>query len=327
MTRTSRCRGATIVATLLSLGTLSCTSSRPPSAVARSPSAQAPKEVLPADLDVALWLDIARLRGLWTLQPDRRIAHILAGYGLYVATSETREADFWLDLVRHSDRWWIGCRPTHDGCVDAVVFARGRFSDCDPGQTLPGMARPIDLGAGWFRYDRRTRVARHQVARIYVAPPDRMVVVAPAEVDAVERSLERGHADRSLFPEERGFFSLAFRGRAMARLVERRAPAAARFLRDAVVVKLWLEGNSDALDFTIVASFANHGLAEHARLVFSLVAPTLNLFDTKDPSNSVATDVVGGDLVLHVRVHAGSESTTPEEGGAAPKDPNEPAAQ
>jgi hypothetical protein len=321
------CRGGAIAALLLWLGAVSCASPRTRSALARSPSAQAPADVLPADLDVALWLDIARLRGLWTLQPDRRIANVLGAYGLFSATSKTNEAEFWLGLVEHSDRWWIACRPTHDGCVDAVVFARGRFSNYDPGRTLPEMARPIDLGAGWFRYDRRSRGARDQVARIYVAPPDRIVVVTPAEVDALERSLERGHADRRLVPEERGIFSLIFRGRTMARLVERRAPAAGRFLRDALVIKLWLEGNAEGLDFTTVASFANHDLAARARMAFSLIAPALGWFDAKDSSNTLVTDVVGDDLVLHVRLRAASQAPASEDPRSEPKDFGEPAAQ
>jgi hypothetical protein len=293
---------------------------------ARSPGAQSPKEVLPADLDVVAWLDVARLRDLWTEQPNRQIATILGEYGVLTGIPNGDDARFWLSLLAQSDHFWLGCRPTTDGCLDAVVFARGRFDSHDPATELSDLARPVDLGAGWFRYDRRTRIERHKVARIYFAPPDRIVVVSPTEIDAVERSLEQGHGEPALLAEERGLFSLTLRARSIARLVEHRAPAAARFLRDASRIKLWLEANSSVLELSVIISFANPERAERARLVFSDIAPKLGIFDAHQPSRGLPSEVVGNDLVLRLMVNAERVPIAPDRPRSKASD-TEPAAQ
>lgn len=291
-----------------------------------APNAQSAKDVLPADLDVVLWLDIVRLRGLWALSPDHQIAKVLAEYGLFVANTDA-EATFWLHLLAESNSWWIACRPTRSGCRDVVVFARGSYDRPDPLLTLPDTTRPIDLGAGWFRYARKVRVGRQQAARVYVAPPDRIVVVSPAEVDAVERSLEQGHGEPPLLVEERGLFSMTLRPTALARIVEQRAPAAARLLREANVIRLWLNANPTALELNAVVAFASRERAERARQAFTLVASLLGVRDAKQSNAFVPVEVVGNDLVLHLQLRPPSSDQPPPPEGPKPGNAVEPAAQ
>lgn len=291
-----------------------------------APNVQSAKDVLPADLDIVLWLDIARLRGLWALAPDRQIAKVLAEYGLFAATTDA-EATFWLTLLADSNSWWIACRPTRAGCLDAVVFARGRYDRPDPLLSLPDTTRPLDLGAGWFRYARKIKVGRQQAARVYVAPPDRIVIVSPAEVDAVERSLERGQGESPLLAEERGLFSMTLRPTALARIVQQRAPAAARLLREAKVIRLWLSADPRALELSAIVEFASHERAERARQAFAHVASLLGVHDAKQSNTFVPVEVVGNDLVLHLQLRSPLSQQQPPTEEAKPSEAVEPAAQ
>lgn len=327
MKRSVRC-GIVALTALAGPWAMACAPNRPTLPLARTaPSGHSAAEILPADLDVVLWLDVARLRGLWSVKPDRQIVRVLAEYGLFAATSDA-EAAFWLALLEQSSRWWIGCRPTRDGCRDIVVFARGRFDRHDPLSVLPDTSLPLDLGAGWFRYSRKVRVGRQQPARIYVAPPDRIVVVSPAEVDAVERTLERGQNDpTSQAVEERGLFSMALRPVAMARIIEYRAPAAARLLREARVVRLWLDADAQALRLSVSVGFSDHERAELAREAFSILWKVWNASDARSPDVEQPLAVVGNDLVLHLRIAAPAEASESRGQQPHPESPAEPAAQ
>lgn len=309
------------------IGPMSCTPARAVAPPMRSPNAQSAPEILPADLDVVIWLDVARLRGLWTVKPNVQLATILGEYGLYAADpEEADEVGFWLRLVSQTDKLWIACRPVPSGCTDFVVFARGRYEQPDPVQSLPDLRHPVDLGAGWFRYDRRRPTARRGSSRIYVAPPDRIVVVSLTELDAVERSLEEGSLDDSLHVEERGLFSLSFRPVGVARALETRAPAAARFLREANGVRLWLDSGVEVMTLSVVIGFGTPERAERARQAFALLSSGLDWLhgktnSTKGPADAFSVKVVGNDLLLNLRVQP--PNSAPSHGSNG----NEPAKQ
>jgi len=290
------------------------------------PGAQSAREILPADLDVALWLDVTRLRSLWSVAPDRQLARVLAEYGLFAATSDA-EAAFWIRLLSQSKSVWIACRPSHDGCRDTVLFARGRYDHRDPLTALPDTAMPMDLGAGWFRYGRKHEVQRQQAARVYFAPPDRIVVVTPAEVDAVERSLEQGHAASSeLSVEERGLFSMTLRPPAIARLVEKRAPAAAQLLREARLIRIWLDSDPQMLALSVSVDFSDRERAERARHAFAILFDILKVGDARNRAAN-ELQVVGSNLVMHFRFAPDVANSEPEPGLSVPNGDAEPAAQ
>jgi hypothetical protein len=321
-------RGMTVVAVLVSAVTLACSSGRASlKAVAMAPNAQSAADILPADLDLLLWLDVARLRGLWPIAPDRKLAKVLAEYGVFAASSDA-EAAFWLHLLAQSSRLWIGCRPTRSGCRDTVTFARGRYDRNDPLAVLPDTTLPVDLGAGWFRYARKVRVGRRQAARVYVAPPDRIVVVSPAELDAVERSLEHGQQDDSTFRvEERGLLSMTLRPTALARVVERRSPAAARLVRDASVIRLWLDTNAATLELTTVVSFASHEHAVHAQEAVSILLAILKVSERTQSVEGTPVEIVGNDLVLRLRFRSSARESEAAPPGPIGSHATEPAAQ
>lgn len=309
-----RTAGLALLSTLLELG---CSAGRPPPRpVAEAPHASSASAVLPTDLDAVVWLDIARLRGLWTVHPERQIAKILAEYGMLEVHNDS-EAKFWLKLLSRSERFWIGCRPTSGGCADAVLYARGRFDGRAPVGELDDLSRAIDLGAGWFRHDRRTKVARRQVARIYVALPDRVVTVSPAELDAVELKLEQGRPGSPLLVDEHGLVSLVVRASAVARHWERRAPAAARLLREAETIRLTVDNDRSDLQLTVAVRFMGREYVERARDALVLIAPKLGI-GSEQLAKARAVEIVGNDLVLRMAIANPGDGTTSKAEGSAP---------
>jgi hypothetical protein len=315
---------------LLLLVAVGCTPTPVRSAPARSPNSYSAREILPADLDVVVWLDLGRLRGFWPLHPDRQIARSLAEYGVFGATaSATPEAPgdlgFWLELLKRSDRWWLACRPSMVGCVDTVVFARGRFSGTYPTERLDHMTSPIDLGAGWFRFERKRQTRRGELARVYLAPADRYVAVSSGELDAVERTLERGQHGLALDLQERGLVAMTVRARGLARLLEKRAPAAARLLHDAKTIKLSLDSHNGTLDLDVSIEFDEYDRAERARHAFSILVSELARMDNRMATlETPRVDVVARELLIHLRLPTKTPSN------ASPRTPqssSEPAAE
>jgi hypothetical protein len=141
--------------------------------------------------------------------------------------------------------------------LDRVLALQGRFDAL----TRPplGFAAPVDLGGDVRYFERRSTstLGRGGVARLYTATTRVRAFVSEAEIDAVERVLETGGAERRLQAAEEGTLSLAARPRLLTRFSGsglREQLEAARSLRliaelesDGVRLKLELE-MKDAAD-------------------------------------------------------------------------------
>ncbi|MGC4069274.1 MAG: hypothetical protein QM784_32415 [Polyangiaceae bacterium] len=197
--------------------------------------------LLPSDSDVALWLDIERLKALFLREPERQLLAVLRDYGVVTLSDATANDEFYIELLRHTTRLSSACRPHGDGCRDPVLVARGDFRKLDLRRALGLTRGGLDLGGGWLRYDCEGDFDRSGLARVYFAPPDSLVLVSYTELDAVERTVERYHGTRNPIPKELGLASIVLRPSSIATLVESRAPAAARWLREAQSIELLVD--------------------------------------------------------------------------------------
>lgn len=300
---------------------LAC-SSTPTRVRAPAPRVTSAQSALPADLDATLWFDLTRLRNLWSYKPDLQLAALLREYGILGSPQTPEDATFWLHFLSRSDQLWIACRPSMEGCRDTVVYARGNFRNYEPRLALPEIQPPVDLGAGWLRYDRSGKRRRAEPARIYLSPPDRCVVAPLAELDSIERSLERRAGESAPIVEERGLLSIALRTQAVADLIERRAPAAARLMRTARSIHLRLEANERELELVVVIAFDHHDEAERAKVAFTLVGKAIGILSDDSAGGSAPIELLDRDLVLRVHVN-GSPRLAPADSTKVP----EPAAQ
>lgn len=258
--------------------------------------------ILPADLDAVIWFDLERLRALWSYQPNVQLANVLREYGVIGRSDD--ELTFWTHFLSRSERLWVACRPALDGCHDTVAFARGNFRKYEPTLALPKLHAALDLGAGWLRYDRAGRTHRDQAARIYLAPPDRCVVAPVAELDAIERRFEQGGAESAPTVEERGLFSIALRASTLAELLESRSPAAARLMRSAESLKLWLDPNAGGLELVVIVGFQSHEHAERARAALAVVAKAIGLHADADAGRKDAIELLDRDVVFRAQLSA-----------------------
>ena len=285
-----------------------------------SSSVASAAQILPSDLDVVLWLDVARLKQLWLREPERQLLAVLHEYGLVPSTDDYNDGVFWSDALLLADRMWIACRPKASGCHDPVVLLRGDYRRIQPRHALSRTNPPLDLGGGWLRYDRTLRATRSTLSRLYYAPPDRLLAVSESEIDAVERTLERSRGGQNQIPKEAGLVSLLMRPSGIAKVLEPRSPAAARFLREATRIEIEVLPEEGHLALVADLTFETTERAERASTIFRLLqaafAESKNA--TLPPDSPV--EVQGTRLVLHINLAAPS---SPREGDASPQIPAE----
>jgi hypothetical protein len=276
-----------------------------PKRVAPPPSAPAvlgAGDLLPADLDVVLRLDLGKVKAAL----GATALALLAREGLARAATGGHADELVLESLLAADLVYLAYRPGPLlEPLDRVLALQGSFEALS--RPPAGFAPPVDLGADVRFFERRSPpLGRGEIARIYAASTRVRAFVSEAEIDAVERVLETGGAERRLQAPEEGTLSLAARPRLLTRFGGsglREQLEAARTLRaiaelesDGVKLKLELE-MKDAADAEQLAGAGRAVLervgsewAEHAevnaqgsrlmltaRLARSQLAPLLGL--------------------------------------------------
>lgn len=256
---TRRWRVALVAALAVTLS--GCASSRPPPPAA--PVLLEPADALPADLDVVVRLDVARLRAaIGTL--------LFAGLRRAATAGLTSDgaSEFLLAAIEQSDLAVFAFRPELEGDgVDSVLVLRGHFEKLDPRAhaALPPFRSPRDLGGAIRRFDRDQPAARGAPARIYARGDDLLVIVSAAELDSVELRLERGEAAPVVRPPARGIVAFAARLRALRLTLHRRFPLLADMLEDARELHGVLEVGEGGASIELSLPFASEASAETAK--------------------------------------------------------------
>lgn len=177
-------------------------------------------ELIPADLDLVVRVDLARMRlQLGAEAIDRLFARAV------VEAGPGAEVDPLLVLAtRRADVVWIGLRASDPASGDRVVVVEGQLAGLrpDPARFRPG---PPSIVAGVVQLDRAGAVPRDGTARVVAIGERALAFVSPVEVDAVERVLRDGPDSKRGDPSAEGLVSADLRVRRLAPDLERRFPS------------------------------------------------------------------------------------------------------
>lgn len=227
----------------------------------RSPGLASPELAIPGDLDVVVRLDVARLRE--ALGPRFRQALERLGTG---------DAAWVSARVAEADAVWLAFRPGPEGePMDSVLVLAGKLSVVVP-PVSEGWGPAEALGADVRRYLRRGELARAAPAVIYAGRSDWLVVGTSAEIDALERSVERGARDPRLAPVARGVLSFALRPEVAAAALRRPWPAIGSALGRGQRLAGWVDVKGDRVDLEVELQLPE---AELARELQSALSPLL----------------------------------------------------
>lgn len=235
------------VAGLLSLAVPACARGTRPVGPADAPTIRRPEELLPADLDLVLRLDLERIRA--AIGPER-FAELVRAHATPAVVAAGRDPFVDAALVQ-ARTVWLAVRPNRRlELVDGVLVLAGTFRDLDPreGGARPAWSGPADRGGDVRVHERSGPVARSAPARAWLRSSDLVVVATAAEIDSVERALEGRGGGPRLEPPARGALSVAARVRPFVDLVRRSAPLVGRALEDARELTGWADLDADGLD-------------------------------------------------------------------------------
>jgi hypothetical protein len=281
-----------------------CASAAPAPPASPAPELAAPARGIPADLDVALRVDLVQLR--------RGLGDAAASALELQITDAARDpaGDRLLrDALARADVLWIAFRPglaRHS--TDNVVILRGDFADIRV-RDYPGDNRwqaPVDLGADLRRHDRSKPPHRSAPARVYALSTHLLMLVSEAEIDSVERRIERRADDPRVEPPERGTVSVAARVQPLLPLVERASPAVARLLAEAHRLEAHLSLDSVGLRGSAEVRFNDLDSADRARRALETLVELGRgeAGPVGKASRGLSVRTVGESLVLDLRLDA-----------------------
>ncbi len=188
-------------------------SARPPAPVTLPPGRQ-----IPVDLDVVIRLDVERLRGKLNSAAAEALARLL------ISPAES-PGQVVMEALTHTKRLWIGVRPDlRPQRWDNVLILEGDFADVSTEALVETFGPSLDLGGGYRRYDRLGAGTRVSPARLYTLHEERFIFASEAEIDALERVIEQGRAEREETPPARGLSSVTARLTRLPELSEAKAP-------------------------------------------------------------------------------------------------------
>jgi hypothetical protein len=249
---------------------------------------------------VALRLDVSRIRDALGPQALERLRAELA------AADSSADRQLMIDAFAGADTLWAALRPAESAAgSDVVIVLRGAYARFDPTDytAVPRFRLPRDLGGDWRRYDRDPPKERSAPARIYARGTELLVLVSVAEIDSVERSLERGLRDTHVTPPSQGTVSLEARADAVVEAIEGRSPAAARVLRRADRLRGHAE-LSAGLTLELEVVFEDPETARRATDAAGLLARALRTESGAVASIAARTTIeaIGTSLVLRLKL-------------------------
>ncbi len=222
-------------------GLLACGARRDP-VTPRVPPRRVPADLVPGDLDVVARADLAVIRSALGAAMPADLA-VPAG-----AAGDAGVRALVAAATVGATTGWLAFRPGPGLAVlDHVLVLRGRFSRLDPraGAGWQRWGPPRELGDGWRRHDARSPVARTAPARVYLRDDSVVALVTPAEIDAVERTRERGIPPElrlvPLLPPTHGTLAVRARSRSIAAWADRLEPTAGALLRAAQQLTIVLD--------------------------------------------------------------------------------------
>lgn len=173
-------------------------------------------DLLPADLDIVIRIDVARLKA--GLGPA--FAEALAA-----RATETGSEPFVAEAMAKADAVWIGLRLADLDAGDRVLVAEGRLDEIHltPSEWLE--TTPAATLEGVRILDRPGPSPRPSTSRIIVQKDKLYAFVSPVEVDATSRLLRDGPDPGRGDPTADGLLSADIRGHRLPRSLEKKYPS------------------------------------------------------------------------------------------------------
>ncbi|MEZ4376385.1 MAG: hypothetical protein R3B07_36605 [Polyangiaceae bacterium] len=255
---------------------------------------------IPNDLDWVVRVDLKRMRDA--------LGPIIVGRIRQEAEAASGDANSLNLALKQADTVWIGFRAAERfDLTDNVVVMRGRFTDLQ----LPSgedWGPETDLGGDWRRRSQRGKLQRFQPRRLYLRGNDTLVFVSEAEIDSVNRQIERGEQDPRVSPPDRGVLAFAGRvnlGKPLSdRPWARERPEIRKLLRDADAVSGFvdLEAGQARLEVDVeyVDSTVAKAAGDQAKRLLEAMQALGPPFD--ELGKGIATEVVDAHLVLRWKV-------------------------
>jgi hypothetical protein len=175
-------------------------------------------DLLPADLDVVLRVDVARLKA--GLGPG--FAEALAG-----RAAEQGGDAFIAEVMAQADTVFIGLRLVDIDAGDRVLVAEGRLGEIHIEPSEWKETTPAATMEGVRILDRRGPVPRGSTGRIIKASDRLYAFVSPVEVDATSRLLRDGADEGRGDPAAQGLVSIDVRGHRLSPSLEKKYPSIA----------------------------------------------------------------------------------------------------
>lgn len=273
---------------------------------AQAPLVHAAVQDLPVDLDVVVRFDLRRIRDVLP-QP---LFELLLDLGLEYYGATLFQAE-----IEQTEVLWIGFRSLPGDSRSASGFEgdyvwvlEGKFPSETPRTWRDRFFPARDLGAGYLRYDAKQTTNRFQAGRVYEKVGERLVIASAAEVDAVEKVIERHHFARSVVPQERGAISFAANTRRLAQTLGERSPKIAAVLERALSATGHMNITQQSAELHSRISFDRHDDAlvgqDALRIVIALLL-SLESVDASDTDNALNNagfhlQVVERDLVIRI---------------------------
>jgi hypothetical protein len=229
-----------------------------------APAFLGPSEFLPADLDLIVRLDAARLRSLASDPPRRALL------------TDYEQSYPWLKraLGMRAASIWVGFRGEPDGArSDTVLVVQGDLRAWKSSlESAEGPSRPWRLKAlpalGLSVYERAPSDSdRGSPVRLALVRDRIGVLASAAEADAVDRIFAGGPEAERLEPPADGALGFALRPRSLLGSIGKAYPALARLAAETRSVRGGADLEADALRADATVEFRSEEAAERSERV------------------------------------------------------------
>jgi hypothetical protein len=249
-----------------------------------------PNEIMPADLDVVVRVDLARLKDALGAEPEKQLA---ARLGTDPAVA---------DAIRSGRAATLGLRSIDLERGDHVLVVEGdmkRFTpDAASFEAQPSANDKVKVFA------RKTPTARSGT-EVLVLMDDRAVAFAsPSEADAVLRVLAEGADDDRGQPTAEGLLSFDMRPRRLSAELEQRFPSIARLVSQVQRVRGSVHVEADALVLRMQVIAKSESSAERVTRFFSVLKEGADPQGASALLRSLEVEPLGGVVVVRLRVPA-----------------------
>ena len=171
---------------------------------------------MPADLDIVVRVDVARLKSALGPGVAQSMASRAAGGG---------GEGFVAEAMAQADSVWIGLRLADIDAGDRVLVAEGRLGEIHIEPSEWKETTPAATMEGVQILDRQVRVPRAGTGRIVVYEKKLYAFISPVEVDATTRLLKSGPDQGRGDPSEDGVVNVDVRGHRLPLALERKYPS------------------------------------------------------------------------------------------------------